>query len=250
MRLLKKSYPYFYFPACLCLISALFLLACNSDYTDGVKTRLEVNEFRDLLSSSPEAQLIDVRTPEEFAGGHLYGALNIDFSTGDFKQRISQLPKDKPTFVYCLSGGRSSAAARELRELGYAPVYEMNGGMMKWRAANLPETTEALASSPGMSMDEYLSAIQIKKKIMVDFYADWCEPCRKMKPWIDELEGKYTDRLSILRINADKNKALCKDLEISALPVLKYYVDGEEVWSHTGYLSREEALDKLKLKND
>lgn len=76
------------------------------------------------------AALIDVRSPAEFAGGHIAGARNIPL--GDVGRRAAEIgPKDKPVVVYCASGGRSAAAAGQLRSLGFAQVHDL-GGMSRW----------------------------------------------------------------------------------------------------------------------
>ncbi|MGM9511710.1 rhodanese-like domain-containing protein [Larkinella sp. GY13] len=62
--------------------------------------------------------------------GHLPDAKNIDYKRSDFGRLIKDLNKQKPVYVYCLSGGRSKAAAEQLRSLGYGPVYELTGGYL------------------------------------------------------------------------------------------------------------------------
>lgn len=249
MKQKNLSFSSFLFSS-LSLLLFLSFSACSGDYTDGVKTLLPVQEFHDLLKKTPNAQVIDVRTAEEYAGGHLAASVNIDYNSPDFLKLISELPKDKPAFVYCLSGGRSSAAAKELRRHGIELVYEMEGGMMKWRESGLPEQAAAAATSGGMSIDEYQAHIPPGKTVLVDFYAEWCEPCKRMKPWLDELSLKDADKLTVVRIDADKNRALCNSLEISALPVLKLYVDGKLEWTNLGYLSRDEARKKIGLDHE
>jgi thioredoxin 1 len=225
-----------------------FSLSCKGGFTDGVKTSLSAIEFNDQLNKTPNAQILDVRTPEEFEGGHLGNALNIDYNGADFNDRISKLPKDKPVFVYCLSGGRSSAAAAEMRKMGFSPVYEMEGGMMKWRASGLPEQTMTGKNDTGMNEDQYKNLIPANKDVLIDFYAEWCQPCKKMKPWLDELSEKHAEKITVIRIDADKNASLCKTLGVTALPVLKYYSNGKEEWSNTGFIGRDDAFKKLGVK--
>ena len=79
--------------------------------------------------------LLDVRTPEEFAAGHLEGALNIDWFREDFLSAIDSLPANKTLFLYCKKGGRSSKAAHLLDSLGYKTM-ELTGGYDAWVKAN------------------------------------------------------------------------------------------------------------------
>lgn len=70
--------------------------------------------------------LIDARTPEEFAQGHVSGATNIDVTSGDFVQRVQQLDKNRAYGVYCQSGRRSSTAADYMKALGFADVTDLS----------------------------------------------------------------------------------------------------------------------------
>ncbi|OWP64197.1 rhodanese [Hymenobacter amundsenii] len=80
----------------------------------------------------PGAVLVDVRRPEEFAQGHLSGAVNIEVTAPDFTQRVASLDKDAPTYVYCRSGARSATAAGQLTKTGFANVSNLLGGVLDW----------------------------------------------------------------------------------------------------------------------
>ena len=81
--------------------------------------------------------LIDVRTPEEFASGHIEGAVNIPVE--EMAGRLDEIHGDTLIVVYCRSGNRSATAARILTEAGYASVYDL-GGIQDWIAEGLPVT--------------------------------------------------------------------------------------------------------------
>lgn len=86
--------------------------------------------------------LVDVRTPEEYAEGHLPDALNIDFkSDGFLASAESALGTDRPVYVYCRSGRRSAAAASQLAGKGYT-VVNLDGGIIDWEKRGFPVTTE------------------------------------------------------------------------------------------------------------
>ena len=101
---------------------------------------LSPTEFSQKLEKTPNAILLDVRSPEEYSGGHLKNAKNIDWNGTNFDQQISKLDKTKPVFVYCLAGGRSASAASHLKSKGFTKVYDLEGGIGNWRKAKLPET--------------------------------------------------------------------------------------------------------------
>ena len=77
----------------------------------------------------PEAPLLDVRTPAEFAEGHLAGAVNVDVQDPSFLGRVEALglPADGPVYLYCKSGGRSGQATAALREHGHAGALNVGG---------------------------------------------------------------------------------------------------------------------------
>ena len=77
--------------------------------------------------------LVDVRTPKEFAEGHLAGAVNVNFYDEDFAARMEAMAKDQPVFVYCRSGGRSGKTLAILKEAGFQFVLDMSGGVMRWQ---------------------------------------------------------------------------------------------------------------------
>ncbi len=89
--------------------------------------RLSAEEF--LARYTPDAVVVDVRTPEEFAQGHLKGALNINVQAPDFQDQIQALGlnPDQPIYLYCRSGRRSQRAAEILREMGFRQLYNIGG---------------------------------------------------------------------------------------------------------------------------
>jgi thioredoxin len=225
-------------------LSLLFFINCSNG--QNAKTNVDANAFNELVKASNQAQLIDVRTPEEFAKGHLINALNFDWNGNEFDKQVSSLNKESSVFVYCLSGGRSSAAAAQLRQSGFKNVIELNGGIMKWRGANLPETTEATIQNTGMNVADFQKLTQSDKIVLIDFYADWCAPCKKMKPYLMEIQEELKASVVLIRINADDNQALCKSLKIDALPVLQVYKAGQLTWNQIGFVDKATVLKQLK----
>lgn len=228
------------------ILALSLLLFINCSNGQNAKTNVDANAFNELVKASHQAQLIDVRTPEEFAKGHLINALNFDWNGNEFDKQVSSLNKEASVFVYCLSGGRSAGAAAQLRSAGFKNVIELNGGIMKWRGANLPETTEATIQNTGMSVADFQQLTQSDKIVLVDFYADWCAPCKKMKPYLLEIEKEMSADVILVRINADDNQALCKSLKIDALPVLQVYKAGQITWNQIGFVDKITVLKQLK----
>jgi rhodanese-related sulfurtransferase len=82
--------------------------------------------------------LLDVRTPGEFSGGRIAGAVNVDFQAPDFKERLGGLDTSKAYLVHCAVGGRSKKAAEAMTAAGFGTVYDLLGGMTAWERAGLP----------------------------------------------------------------------------------------------------------------
>lgn len=85
--------------------------------------------------------VLDVRTPAEFAQGHLPGAVNIDLQSADFPERIGELDQDERYAVYCQSGNRSGQALATMVGEGFSDVAHLQGGIGAWQAAGLPVVT-------------------------------------------------------------------------------------------------------------
>lgn len=93
---------------------------------------VKADEFLKLMEKE-KALLIDLRTPQEFAGGYIKGAININYYDPNFKEIISSLEKGRTYLVYCHSGGRSRQGAKLMNTLGYSPVYDLRGGISRNR---------------------------------------------------------------------------------------------------------------------
>ena len=97
---------------------------------------LSVEKFAKLVSGKGIV-VLDVRTAEEFAAGHLKGAVNVDVNDKDFVAKVDKLIQDKDAkvAVYCRSGRRSANACRLLSAAGYKNLYNLEGGILDWQKA-------------------------------------------------------------------------------------------------------------------
>jgi phage shock protein E len=85
-------------------------------------------EFINKIKTTKNAQLLDVRTPQEWADGKVASSICINYMESDFKQKVTKLDKNKPIFVYCAAGGRSPKAAKILADAGFKQVYNLTSG--------------------------------------------------------------------------------------------------------------------------
>lgn len=110
----------------------LLMAACG---TSSSQERMNVTKFQKEIASHPDGVVLDVRTPEEVAKGHLKGAVNIDYKSSAFETSLASLDKSKTYYVYCAAGVRSDKAAAVMKEKGFKNVYTLEGGIQAWTAA-------------------------------------------------------------------------------------------------------------------
>ena len=124
----------------LSLSAAILFVACA---TDKLATEtFDADGFELKLKQIVSPQLVDVRTPDEFAEFHIAGAQNIDVNGENFEQAISVLDKQQPVFVYCRGGVRSMRAAGVLEAHGYKPIFNLAGGITEWKEKGKPTETD------------------------------------------------------------------------------------------------------------
>ena len=129
------------------MFAALFSGCGNTKSNVAVKT-IGVEEFAEVIAQK-DVRLIDVRTPKEYAEGHLAGAENIDVKADDFAERIKDIKGE--VAVYCRGGRRSLKAAEQLAANG-CTVYNLDGGILIWQKAGKPTTmveTDIFVTSSG-----------------------------------------------------------------------------------------------------
>ncbi|TFH14485.1 MAG: rhodanese-like domain-containing protein [Acidimicrobiales bacterium] len=124
--------------------------SCGSDdpsSTATVATTATAGDFATIspqeastVVAEPPADLVvlDVRTPEEYAEGHLDGAVLVNFYDPDFADQLSQLDPAVPYLVYCRSGNRSGQTLTLMQQLGFASAADVDGGIVAWQSAGLP----------------------------------------------------------------------------------------------------------------
>lgn len=222
----------------------------NSESNTPIAETVSVDVFDTKMNELNNAQLIDVRTPDEFNKGHIINAINYNWN-GDFKSQIENLDKAKPVLVYCLSGGRSGQALNYLKSQGFKEVYNLQGGIMAWENAG-KTTTQATAtstSSNALSDEDYQKLITSNTLVLVDYFAPWCAPCKKLSPIVEALEQEMNGTFKLQKINYDDNKTLATKNGVVGIPVLILYKDGKEVWRKNGLTDKatiEAAINQFK----
>lgn len=109
------------------------------------KHTIDIDFAKSIIESSTHDSnfvLLDVRRPEEYNQEHIKGAVNINFLSSEFKEKISHLDKNKTYLLYCRSGHRSSLALNVFLNLGFKKVYSVKGGIIQWKNKGFPTTSE------------------------------------------------------------------------------------------------------------
>ncbi|HMJ67805.1 MAG TPA: rhodanese-like domain-containing protein [Cyclobacteriaceae bacterium] len=115
----------------------IIVLACASpDSKNSANYLLQPEDFQNKINHG--ATLIDVRSVEEYASGHITGSLNMDVSNPSFKDNVLMLDRSKEYALYCASGVRSGKAADVMRQEGFASVYTLTGGIKHWTDKGMP----------------------------------------------------------------------------------------------------------------
>lgn len=104
-------------------------------------TALQCDSLVKTNEINPNFVILDVRTPSEWGNYHLNGSINHSTGSATFDAELSTLPKHKIYLLHCQSGSRSAGAFSKMKNLGFAEVYEMIGGISAWRNTGLPTTT-------------------------------------------------------------------------------------------------------------
>ena len=125
------------------IFTSFLMLSTNlfaADKSEEIKL-LNAKQSYELIEANknnPEFVVLDVRTSHEFNEGHLPNALNIDYKSADFKDKVAELDRNKTYITYCRSGRRSTAASEIMAEIGFVNIYMIEGGYIAWDKGNLP----------------------------------------------------------------------------------------------------------------
>ena len=104
----------------------------------GVVKNVSPEDAAKLLQEHPKIVVLDVRTPEEFAAGHIAGAKNVDFSAADFAAKVAALDKGQTYLLHCAAGGRSGKTLELMKGHHFTAIYHLHEGFKAWEKAGKP----------------------------------------------------------------------------------------------------------------
>ncbi len=94
--------------------------------------------------------------------------------------------------------------------------------------------------------EKFKEIIQSETPTLVDFYADWCGPCKMQSPILKEVKNELGDQIRILKVNIDKNQSLSTKLNVRGVPTLILYKNGTQLWRESGLRQKQEIIYQIK----
>ncbi|GAB3509159.1 rhodanese-like domain-containing protein [Emticicia fontis] len=229
------------------ILTGLSLYAQNKDIYS-----LSVNDFDNKIKViGATAQLVDVRTPSEFAIAHIKRATNINFTDDDFEDLAKKkLDKTKPVLLYCFSGKRSTDAAAFLRTLGFKEVYDLNGGFAQWTASSKPYVSTSTDTKPiaALTLQNLDDIVRSNDIVLIHFYTEWCDICKKMTPLLNKVADE-NKQVKLLKVDSEKNDILASVFKVEENPTYIIIKKGRRTWSATGEISEQELKEVLQKLN-
>jgi thioredoxin 1 len=199
------------------------------------------------LKKYSNPQLLDIRSSDLFEKGHLKKAYNIDLASEEFESMLLQYyDVNKPLFIYCQTGKSSIQSEKYFEEMGYKDIKILVGGFEKWTVSSKPYVSSQNTTRPlaYMTIQNLNEAIKTNEWVLVDFYADWCGPCKKMEPILQKIKSENKN-LTLLKIDSDKNASIVEKYEVEEIPTFLIFHNGKQVWRRTGLLTENEIKSYL-----
>ena len=97
-------------------------------------------------------------------------------------------------------------------------------------------------SAKCFKMANFTELIKQSDLVLVDFYADWCGPCKMMSPVLTEVKKHFNDKLKVLKINVDNNQSLSAKLQVRGVPTLMLYKSNQQVWRQSGVVDANQLI--------
>ena len=95
-------------------------------------------------------------------------------------------------------------------------------------------------------MSKFSEIINQPKPVLVDFFAEWCGPCKMMSPILKEVKDELGENVSIIKIDVDKNPSLASKYQVSGVPTLVLYNKGQQVWRQSGLVQKREIVSMIQ----
>ncbi len=99
-------------------------------------------------------------------------------------------------------------------------------------------------------MKTFQELIQTDKPVLIDFFATWCGPCQQLSPILKQVKDVMGERISILKIDVDKNEQLAAQYQVRGVPTMMLFQNGKQLWRQSGVLSKEQLIQIITEKSN
>lgn len=99
-------------------------------------------------------------------------------------------------------------------------------------------------------MSSFENIINSDKPVLIDFSADWCGPCKMLAPILKEVKDSLGDRITILKIDVDKNQQLASKYQVRGVPTMVLYQNGKQLWRQSGVLTKDQIIKTIVEKTN
>ena len=101
-----------------------------------------------------------------------------------------------------------------------------------------------------VEMSNFDTIIQSEKPVLIDFFATWCGPCKMLGPILKEVKDSLGDRVSIIKIDVDKNQQISSQYQVRGVPTMILFQNGKQLWRQSGVLTKEEIIKTILEKSN
>lgn len=124
----------------LMALAALWLVGCSHSRVVHIHhlSALEAKTLIDQNKGAADFVILDIRTPKEFAKGHIAGAVMLDYYNPGFQKGLQQLDKTKRYLIYCRTGNRTGRTLKIIDQMGFKSIYHLKDGIVDWNRQKLP----------------------------------------------------------------------------------------------------------------
>ncbi len=92
--------------------------------------------------------------------------------------------------------------------------------------------------------------INSEKPVLIDFFATWCGPCKTLGPILKEVKDSLGERISIIKIDVDKNQELASKYQVRGVPTMILYQNGKQLWRQSGVLTKDDIIKTIVEKSN
>lgn len=228
------------------IVVLLFVFGASAQNQNNIT--LSLDSFYTKIKNEKKPQLIDARSPEEFALNHIDDAVNFNLQTENYARYVASLDKSKPVFIYSIGAGRSNALAKELLKNGFSDVHDLEGGIANWIGGGKPFYSN---SKSKLSLADYKKIISDNNFVLVDIGSRYCGTCKKVKPVLENIKAQYGSHLKIVEIDLEESPQVIAGLKtVNVFPTLVLYQKGKIVFKKDGLGDLKNDVDVALVQNN